>query len=692
MNKKTIGTVLIIGILIVATIFFIYQSKGPTQKIKKFSSIEEIDEFLKAKRSEMGFPYMGVPSQMPMGVVPPIVAPSVTPGVPPEVAAVPPVSAPVVDYSKTNIQVEGVDEADFVKNDNKYIYTLAQNKLVIVDAYPAENASIISETKIPGRPRDLFLNKDKLIVFTEADYYEDIFYPEYEYFPTKVYIQNTTVYVYDISDRTKPKVMANYSIKGIYFQSRMIGDYIYFIVKDNVYYFDKTNVPIIRGLIGGKEIRQLRPDIYYFDNPETDYIFHTIISLDLKSLDIKTKSFMLGYSDNLYVSSNNIYITYRKNLPYIYQNVQKERFYNAVLPQLPEDVQEKIKEKTKYVKEENKWDEISPILKEMFNRKDEKEKQEYIDKIVKALEEYDVKLAQEMEKTVIQKININKGNIEYEANAEAPGTLLNQFSMDESADYFRVATTTQFWSNKPIQFNNVYILNKDLSIVGKLEKIAPDERIYSTRFIGNRLYMVTFRRVDPLFVIDLSNSEKPEILGKLKIPGYSDYLHPYDENHIIGVGKETAEQEWGGASIRGVKLSLFDISDVNNPKQLDKYEIGSAGADSEALNDHKAFLFDKNKGIIAIPIIEPVEDGKIWQGVYVLGINLDGLRLKGKVRHLYVNGMVGHGYGGYYWDMARRSLYIDDMLYTISPRKILMNELQNLSQINAVELPFERLN
>ena len=125
-------------------------------------------------------------------------------------------------------------------------------------------------------------------------------------------------------------------------------------------------------------------------------------------------------------------------------------------------------------------------------------------------------------------------------------------------------------------------LNSKMETIGKLENLAEKERIYSTRFIGDRLYMVTFLRIDPLFVIDLSNPNKPEVLGELKIPGFSDYLHPYDENHIIGIGKETGTNDWGGVSTKGVKVALFDVSDVKNPKQVDSYEIGQAGTDSEA--------------------------------------------------------------------------------------------------------------
>ena len=169
-----------------------------------------------------------------------------------------------------------------------------------------------------------------------------------------------------------------------------------------------------------------------------------------------------------------------------------------------------------------------------------------------------------------------------------------------------------------------------MKTIGSLTHIAEQEKIYSTRFIGDRLYMVTFKRIDPFFVIDLSTPSSPKILGKLKIPGYSDYLHPYDKNHIIGVGKETAANEWGGVSTKGLKLALFDVSDVEHPKQIDKVEIGDSGTDSAALSDHRAFLFDKNKNLLVIParVVKTIDvpekfsggQQRIWYGAYVFGV------------------------------------------------------------------------
>jgi uncharacterized secreted protein with C-terminal beta-propeller domain len=675
-----------------------------TQELKKFSSAYELREYLKASAQSTGA-FDGFGGNRFMGISESAMMVTGMPAVMPKTAnavtsiSPSPSGETAVDYSQTNIQVEGVDEADFVKNDGKYIYVIAQNKLVIVDAFPAPDSKIISSTTIEGRPRDIFVNGDRLIIFMEDT---DTVYgiPEYDYMPRPRDTMKTVALVYDISNRKNPEEVANYSISGNYFQSRMIGDNVYFIAKDTVYYYnDFVDMPVIRK----GSARIMAPDVYYFDNPEQNYVFHTIASINIKKSDsINAKTFMMGYSDNVYVSQNNIYITYRKNMPVLYYEAQREeRFYKVILPLLPQDARDKINEiKNSNFDMHEKWDKISSILVDTFNRMTEKEKQKYQDDVQNAVDEYEIKLAQEREKTVIQKIGIENGAIEYKIKGEVPGSLLNQFSMDESGDYFRVATTSQFWTrNSNIQYNNVYVLDSDLKVAGKLEKIAPDERIYSTRFIGNRLYMVTFKRMDPLFVIDLADPNDPKVLGQLKIPGFSDYLHPYDENHIIGVGKETAENEWGGVSIKGVKLSLFDVSDVNNPKQIDTYEIGKAGTDSEALRDHKAFLFDKQKNLLVIPVREVTGKEqydsrygyymqRVWQGAYVFDITLNGFKLKGKISHF---DDFEEQY--YYWGSpgaVRRSLFMDDVLYTISARKVMMNDLKDINEVNNIDLPFSK--
>jgi inhibitor of cysteine peptidase len=287
-----------------------------------------------------------------------------------------------------------------------------------------------------------------------------------------------------------------------------------------------------------------------------------------------------------------------------------------------------------------------------------------------------------------------------------PGYVLNQYSMDEHSGYFRIATN---W-NGETKMNNVYVLNMSLAIVGRLENLAKNENLHSVRFIGDKCYLVTFKKTDPLFVIDLSQPTNPRVLGELKIPGYSDYLHPYDETHLIGVGKETVEAEEGDfAWYQGLKLSLFDVSNVNNPKQLAKYVIGDRGTNSPVLTEPKAFLFDKTKNLLVIPVDLAIIDKTVqqpspsaygemvWQGAYVFDLTLDGgFMLKGNVTHIDEtmpvitgDGNVVTGTAAYWYNQdyfVNRALYIGNTLYTVSNAKVVLNSLNNMAVIAEVNL------
>ncbi|MDI6848123.1 MAG: beta-propeller domain-containing protein, partial [Candidatus Bathyarchaeia archaeon] len=275
--------------------------------------------------------------------------------------------------------------------------------------------------------------------------------------------------------------------------------------------------------------------------------------------------------------------------------------------------------------------------------------------------------------TSVYRIRIENSTLNCEAHGKVPGRELNQFSMDEYNNYFRIATTT--WVNGNTQ-NNVYILDTldmNLSIVGNLTNIAPGEAIDSARFIGNRCYLATsVVQKDPFFVIDVENASDPKILGYLKIPGFTRYLHPYDEDHVIGIGKDGSN----------VKISLFDVSNVSDPIEIDKYEVEGVWSDTLVLTEHKAFLFDKSKELLVIPmLISDWDKGSLWQGAYVFNITLsDGLGLRGNVTHQEVT----DGWYSEYW--VKRSLYIENVLYTVSDKKIKMNSLEDLVFIRELEL------
>ena len=282
------------------------------------------------------------------------------------------------------------------------------------------------------------------------------------------------------------------------------------------------------------------------------------------------------------------------------------------------------------------------------------------------------------DKTFIYRVKLDEEKIVCEAEGSVSGYVLNQFSMDEYNGFFRMATTK--WTNAGSQ-NNLFVLNMSLNIVGELPNLAPGERIYSARFMSDRCYLVTFKQVDPFFVIDLSNPTEPKLLGYLKIPGFSGYLHPYNENHIIGIGKQD----------NNVKLSLFNVTNVTAPTETAKFIVSGDWSDSTVLTDHKAFLFDESKQLLVLPVsigFFKVKDNEYyttnyWQGVYVFNITLsDGFALRGNVTHQE------NGVGG--WESSyrvKRALYIENVLYTMSDKRIKVNSLEDLALLREIELP-----
>ena len=614
-------------------------------------------------------------------------------------------------YSTTNVQVAGIDEPDFIKNDGKYAYILTQDKLAILDTYPGENASILSKVGLDVKGnylQNMFLNKDRLVIFYNDNREEDSINP-YDYMPNPTYVPVTHAVLIDVSDRQNPKMLNNYEVTGSYAGARMIGDNVYLISNSYVNYVHPM-IPVLRGMSGGPIVS----DVYYFGNPETNYSFDTMTTLGVYSDTISSKTFLMDATSALYVSNDAIYLTYPKYQPYYTDSsYNKDRFFKVIVPLLPADLKSQINSiDASNLESSQKWTQISDLMQNTYNKMSDGEKTKLFDSIQQAIVQYDIIQQQDYRKTVIQKFAIDNGTISYTGQGEVPGYLLNQYSMDENNNKFRVATTSEYYSSKGITTsNNVYVMDTSLHIVGSLEKIAPEESIYSARFMGDKLYLVTYQRIDPFFVIDLS-SDTPKILGALKIPGYSSYLHPYDENHIVGIGKETKQNQYGGLEPIGVKVSLFDVSDVTNPITVDTYLIGGQGTDSEVLSDPKALLFDKEKNILSIPVYQqyyggplPLDatpsgsgsskDGSIgimppspiqpnnWKGFYVFGVDPDkGFTLKGTIDHTVSSPDYGYGYGS-------RSFYIENDLYTVSPGLVKINNINNISdEINTIKMDY----
>lgn len=678
-------------------------------KIKKFSNYQELQDFVENNSSRNNFGGGRMLDGLAGNAMTPMTEKSVQlPG------------TNEIDYSQTNIQVAGVDEADLVKTDGKYIYSVADKTLFITKANPAENAQVEAKIEFKSNPQNIYLKGNRLAIFGGDQ--EVAIMDSYHNFKRKS--PYAFFKVFDITDKKNPKQIRDLDFEGNYLNSRMIGGYVYFLTSTYAQYYAEE-MPVPRILSEGKEIYNSQdatkcvncPEVYYFDMPYSSMNMVNVaaINLDDEKENLTNQVYLLSGEQNFYASQNNLYITYTKYLSEydLFMGVAKDLLFSRLNAKDQEKIQ-KIETADNFIlNESEKMGKINIIVENYLASLPTVEQKKVEQELSSEMQKKYTDIAKELEKTVIHKIAINKNKIEYKNFGEVTGSVLNQFSMDEDEKgNFRIATTKNqnfsgfnFFRNydniavsqnaeQNQSYNNLYVLDNNLKVVGAVENLAKGERIYSARFMQNRAYLVTFKQTDPLFVIDLKDAKHPKVLGQLKVPGFSSYLHPYDETTLIGLGKETEENSTGGVITKGLKLSLFDVSDVSKPKEIDKYILGSAGSDSLALNDHKAFLFSREKNLLAIPVTlnnnlnnNIMSFQELSNGAVVFSIDKNGFKLKGKISHEKASNPMLKANN--YSDSIKRSLYIENNLYTISDQYLQINKLDNLDLVKKIPLKGE---
>ncbi|MBI4360037.1 MAG: beta-propeller domain-containing protein [Candidatus Jacksonbacteria bacterium] len=618
------------------------------------------------------------------------------------------------DYSRTNIQVEGVDEGDIAKTDGEYIYTISGNDVVIVKAFPADKADVAARITLGDSPQGLYIHENHLIVYG----YENRVYameknvragsPVSETIMPSPIIRPgssfTFASVFDISDEANPKEMRRLSFEGDYVNSRMIGEYLYFVTNSYTYgILDDDEPPLPLILENGNPIgaSEQMPPVYYFDFPYQSPQFTSVAAVNIAdNAAVQSREvYLLDSTQTMYVSPENLYLTYTK-----YLNEYEVRMKIArelIVPSLNDRDKERIQKisaaDSAVLSKEEKLQKINAIIERHIARLSEAEQRQLNNEITRVVKETYKNIARELEKTVIHKISLNRDELKYQGSGEVTGAVLNQFSMDESGGYFRIATTkNRQWSffldgneSERDSYSNLYVLDSGLKVVGSLERLAPGERIYSARFMQGRAYLVTFKQTDPLFVIDVGEPTAPRVLGELKIPGFSQYLHPYDDTTLIGFGRDTEERPQGGVVQKGLKLSLFDVANVTAPKEIDAYIWGNRSTYSLALNDHRAFLFSRGKNLLVIPfedyetiaeqelsraIGEPVISSPA-RGAAVFSVTREGFSLKGNITH-----------GSEYDAAITRTIYISENLYAVSARYVTIQQIADIREFKRIIL------
>ena len=433
-------------------------------------------------------------------------------------------SARAVDtsFSDTNVRTEGVGEADIVKTDGNYLYTLKANsqEISIVDIR-SDQMKVVSGISLNEnfQTSEFYLSDQKLFVLgnmqnTQVDSDSKTLYRG----------SCTRIQTYDLADINNPKSIGTVDQSGYYRTSRFKDGYLY--VFSDYYIYDtitKKDYPSYVPLVGDNLLKQ--SDIYLPTNHAADqYLVVSSVSASSPDKAADQKAVM-SENGEVYVSENNIYI-------YEYTN--------------------------------------SSILADNLAAKNQ---------------------------TILRKLSYNKGKLSGSAQGKVKGYLNDSFSIDEYDNTLRLVTTVTHNVGSSSQSNSVYVLDADLKTIGKIEDLAKNEQVYSARFLGDTGYFVTYEQTDPLFSVDFSDPENPKILGKLKIPGFSEYLHFYSDNLLLGIGMDTDEN----GITNGVKVSMFDISDPSDVKEVSKYTLDQYYY-SDVFSDYRAALVDPEKNLIGFPL------------------------------------------------------------------------------------------
>ena len=599
--------------------------------------------------------------------------------------------------SGTNNQVAGVDEADFIKNDNKNIYVLGGNFLRIIKAWPAAQTSELSRVAIEGEPKKLFVAGKRALVYSSlplvadelgganksgSSYSSSTNECTYGYGCTFTGDGKPTLLtVFDISDLTKPVKIREVRVTGSYVNARRIGGAVYTVISSpgisfpGLSYWPKAisycgsaakthaeveqafedlraaNTKIILttpldGLLpqvedtffsGGKQTSSTQVlatcDGFYKSTVSNGTQFTTVLGLDMTGSSAPKAGTIVSQPGAIYASASALYIS----VPL--QNMSSYRWSGYGI---------------------NSEAEVSTVHKFALQTK--------------------------------------KADLSYAGSGVVKGRVLNQFAMDEYKGYLRIATTTGRLPSAKVH-STLTVLRQDgdmLRLTGQLDNLAPKEDIRSVRFDGARAFMVTFKKTDPLFTFDLSNAYKPRVQAELKIPGFSTYMHMLDKDHLLTIGYD-ANDQGSFAWFTGVMLQIFDVKNMSAPRRVFKEVIGTRGSSSVALNNHLAFTYFAPKKLLALPMT--VCEGSSGGGSYGKDMTFSGLMvydvtaaagfsLRGKVAHKPGTGVTCSNWWTRANSQVQRSIIMDDYVYSVSGELIKVNHRDNL----AVDLASVKIN
>jgi uncharacterized secreted protein with C-terminal beta-propeller domain len=532
-------------------------------------------------------------------------------------------------YSGTNVQERGIREPDVLKSDGETIYFSNRQARVYYGGRAPAGRTHVVDASAPANPELIGNVSDSGRMFLAGD--------------TLVVVGNDAVSGYDVSDPANPTGVWEHSLDGRVAAARMLDGEMYLVVQQGV---TPSSPCPIEPIGDGPTVRCT--DVYHPVGDASAEVTYTTVRMNPDSGTVEDSVSVVGSRQHsaTYVSEDAVYLTYTRDASYLdvmttFLLEEKRSLLGTATAERLETVRElNISERARQV-------ELRVTLQRWMESFDEGERQSIQEELQADFETYVENNKRDLSTTGIVEVSID-GDLSIEASGEVPGHPLNQFSMDEADGDLRIATTVS--GPRGESENDLYTLDSDLDRQGSVQGMAPGQRIYSVRYVGDTAYVVTFRQIDPFHVIDLSDPANPEELGQVKLPGFSRYLHPMGNDTVLGIGQEDGR----------VKATLFDVSTPSEPKVKDsKIVDDSWSAISES---HHAFLLDRKHGVFFLP-------GS--RGGYVFGYE-DGLTIEHRVDTQ---------------GAASRAMYIDDYMYVFAQGGVTVVDETDWSRADRIDFP-----
>ena len=583
-------------------------------------------------------------------------------------------SSGATEYSTTNTQVASVDEADYVKNDSNTIFVLSADGLHVIDAWPAAQTHEIAHLTLTGEPRRLYLLDNRLVVYTRVQSTDSsggagTSNPSdqgctYGYncrFSSEG--GHTLIVVFDVTDPAAPVELARYEMSGGYVDSRRIGSVVYSVVHDT----GATQIPGLDYTLQATSYDDLQME------------FNQRVVDNNAKIDNTDDAYFLPWSSITKPGGTAIPSSDCQHA-LMAQNAQGGSFVslNAFdLTTLQSPTRTVLGSSPGYVYS-------SPSA--LYMAVDRTYEQDYSSGSYYSY--------YQPTDSFVHKFALNGTDTSYVGSVALPGHILNQFAMDENNGVLRVAST-KGWVPDPSVASYLTTFGEQSGKFGQLGQIggiAPQEDIRSVRFDGDRGFVVTFKKTDPLFVFDLTDPAQPNLLGELQIPGFSTYMQRLDASHLLAIGF-TADDQGSFAFFNGIQIQIFDVTDLANPTLQWKTVIGTRGSNSEALTNHLAFNYFAPKKMLALPITVCEGGGNgvyaqnlTFAGLMVFDISLDtGISEHGRLPFLDPSTVSATANCDTWWtdskSLVKRSIFMDDWVYGLSDAQLRVAALSNMSSV-----------